>query len=73
MKVPKYIKELIKEREKYAMGYISCESKLNDWLDKKGIFEKVTCGEHGYLFNSGAVAICESGTTEITIKYLESL
>ena len=48
-------------------------SKLNDWLEKKGIFEKVTCGEHGDLFNTGAVAMCESGVAQLTIEYLESL
>ena len=73
MKVPKHIKQLIRDREKYAMGYMYCESKLNDWLEKKGIFEKVTCGEHGDLFNTGAVAMCESGVAQLTIEYLESL
>lgn len=73
MKVPKYIKQLLRDREHYALSYLSCESELNDWLDKKGIFEKVTCGECGDLFNTGAVAACESGTAEITIAYLETL
>ena len=73
MKVPKYIKQLIRDRENYATSYMFCESKLNDWLEKKGIFEKVTCGERSDLFNTGAVTMCESGIAQLTIEYLESL
>lgn len=37
--IPKKIKELLKQRENYAMKYLLCESKLNDWLESKGIFQ----------------------------------
>ncbi len=42
MKIPKYIKNLIKQRERVAITLLALDSKLNTWLDKKGIFEKIT-------------------------------
>ena len=72
MKIPKQIKELLKQRENYAMKYISCESKLNDWLDSKGIFDECTCGDHSCLFNTG-VEVFSPGSAATTIEYLESL
>lgn len=72
MKIPKQIKELLKQRENYAMKYISCESELNDWLDSKGIFNECTCGDHSCLFNTG-VEVFTPGSATTTIEYLESL
>ena len=72
MKIPKQIKNLLKQRENYAMNYIVCESKLNDWLDSKGIFNECVCGEHSCLFNTG-VEVFTPGSAAITIEYLESL
>lgn len=72
MKIPKQIKELLKQRENYAMEYISCESNLNDWLDSKGIFDECTCGDHSCLFNTG-VEVFSPGSAATTIEYLESL
>ena len=72
MKIPKQIKELLKKREEYAMKYIACESKLNDWLDSKGIFNECTCGDRSCLFNTG-VEVFSPGSAATTIKYLESL
>ena len=72
MKIPKQIKTLLKRREIYAMEYLSCESKLNDWLDSKGIFNECICGDHSCLFNTG-VEVFTPGSASITIEYLESL
>lgn len=72
MRIPKQIKELLKQREDYAMKYISCESELNDWLDSKGIFNECTCGDHSCLFNTG-VEVFTPGSATTTIEYLESL
>lgn len=72
MKIPKQIKELLKQRENHAMKYISCESELNDWLDSKGIFNECTCGDHSCLFNTG-VEVFTPGSATTTIEYLESL
>lgn len=72
MKIPKQIKTLLKKREDYAMKYLSCESKLNDWLDSKGKFNECTCGDHSCLFNTG-VEVFNSGSAATTIEYLESL
>ena len=72
MKIPKQIKTLLKKREDYAMEYLSCESKLNDWLDSKGIFNECICGDHSYLFNTG-VEVFTPGSATSTIEYLESL
>ena len=54
------------------MEYLSCESKLNDWLDSKGIFNECICGDHSYLFNTG-VEVFTPGSAATTIEYLESL
>lgn len=72
MKVPKYIQKLIKKREAVATNFVSLDSKLNDWLEKKGIFNECACGENGGLFNGGCVEL-ESGSAKTTIEYLESL
>lgn len=72
MKVPKKIKELLKQREDYAMEYLSCESELNDWLESKGIFNECICGDHSCLFNTG-VEVFTPGSATTTIEYLESL
>lgn len=72
MKIPEQIKTLIKQREDYAINYITCESKLNDWLDSKGIFNECTCGDYSYLFNTG-VEVFTLGSAAKTIEYLESL
>lgn len=72
MKVPKYIIELIKQREKVATELVSLDSKLNDWLDDKGVFDKCICGDHSGLFNSGCIEL-ESGSGQITIDYLKKL
>lgn len=72
MKVPNHIKNLLKHREYLATSFVSVDSELNDWLDKKGIFEKCVCGEHSGLFNGGCIEL-ESGSAQITIEYLESL
>ena len=72
MIVPKYIQKLIKERENIATKFVSLDSELNDWLDKKGIFNKCICGEYSGLFNGGCIEL-ESGSAESTIQYLESI
>ena len=72
MKIPEKIKTLLKQRENYAIEYLSCESKLNDWLDSKGIFNKCICGDHSCLFNTG-VEVFTPGSATATIEYLESL
>ena len=72
MKIPKQIKTLLKQREDYALKYLACESKLNDWLDSKGIFNECTCGDFSYLFNTG-VEVFLPGSAARTIEYLESL
>ncbi|MCQ2088171.1 MAG: hypothetical protein MJZ37_08950 [Bacilli bacterium] len=72
MKIPVQIKKLIKQREVYAMNYIACESKLNDWLDSKGIFNECVCGDCSCLFNTG-VEVFTPGSAAITIEYLERL
>ena len=72
LKIPKQIKTLLKQRENYAMKYLSCESKLNDWLDSKGIFNECICGDHSCLFNTG-VEVFTPGSAASTIEYLESL
>ncbi|MBR1639545.1 MAG: hypothetical protein IJ688_09180 [Treponema sp.] len=72
MKIPKQIKTLLKKREDYAMKYLSCESELNDWLDRKGIFNECTCGDRSSLFNTG-VDVFTLGSAATTIEYLESL
>ena len=72
MKIPKKIKTLLKKREDYAMKWLSCESKLNDWLDSKGIFNKCISGDHSCLFNTG-VEVFTPGSATTTIEYLESL
>ena len=72
MKVPKYIQKLIKKRENVATEFVCLDSKLNDWLEKKGIFNECMCGENSGLFNGGCIEL-ESGSAMTTIKYLESL
>lgn len=72
MKIAKQIKNLLEQREDYAMKYLSCESKLNDWLESKGIFNECTCGDHSCLFNTG-VDVFTPGSAATTIEYLESL
>ena len=72
MKIPEYIKKLLKKREDYAMKYLSCETNLNDWLDKKGIFDECACGEYSCLFNTG-VEVFTPGSASSTIEYLENL
>ena len=72
MTVPKYIQKLIKKREFVATELVSLDSKLNDWLDKKGIFNECTCGEYSGLFNGGCIEL-ETGSAMATIKYLESI
>lgn len=70
MEVPKKIKTLLKQREDYATKYIACESKLNDWLDSKGIFNKCVCGKRSCLFNTG-VEVFSPGSAATTIEYLD--
>lgn len=72
MKVPKYVKKIIHQREKAGTDFVAYDSQLSDWLEKKGIFEKVSCGEKECLFNTGVAAL-ESGTAQIIIEYLENL
>lgn len=72
MTVPKYIKKLIKEREKVATEFVALDSKLNDWLTKKGIFDEICLGDECDLFNGGCAEL-ESGSASITIEYLEGL
>lgn len=72
MEVPKKIKTLLKQREDYATKYIVCESKLNDWLESKGIFNECVCGDRSCLFNTG-VEVFTPGSAATTIEYLESL
>lgn len=72
MKIPKQIKTLLKKRENYAMEYLLCESKLNDWLDSKEIFNECISGDHSCLFNTG-VEVFTPGSATTTIEYLESL
>ena len=54
------------------MQYLACESKLNDWLDSKGIFNECICRDHSCLFNTG-VEVFTPGSATSTIEYLESL
>lgn len=72
MKIPKQIKNLLKQRENYATKYLACESKLNDWLDSKEIFNECVCGDRSCLFNTG-VEVFTPGSAATTIEYLESL
>nr|DAJ50989.1 MAG TPA: hypothetical protein [Caudoviricetes sp.] len=37
MKIPKYIDQLLEQRAKAALTFISCDSKLVEWLDKNNI------------------------------------
>ena len=72
MKVPKYIKKVIKEREKVATRFVELDSILNDWLCKKHIFNEICMGDKYNLFNGGCQEL-ESGSASITIEYLEGL
>jgi len=72
MKVPKYIKELLKKRENVATELVCYDAQLNDWLDKKGVINECVCGEQSGLFNTGCIEL-ESGSALATIEYLESL
>ena len=72
MTVPKYIKKLIKEREKVATRFVELDSMLNDWLCEKHIFNEICMGEKYSLFNGGCQEL-ENGSANITIEYLEGL
>lgn len=72
MIVPKYIKKIIKEREKVATRFVELDSILNDWLCKKHIFNEICMGDKYNLFNGGCQEL-ESGSADITIEYLKGL
>ena len=72
MIVPKYIKKLIKKREKVATEFVKLDSKLNDWLCKQHIFNEICLGDKYSLFNGGCQEL-ESGSASITIEYLEKI
>lgn len=35
MKVPKYVKKIIHQREKAGTDFVAYDSQLSDWLEKK--------------------------------------